>query len=202
MHADRPHLSRLRERHRLLRRRGSIEQRTGLIARDEPAVRVAAVGEPFGERLHAAGACLREELRTGPRKHRHAVGTCRLDDRARHLPIFDRAGVQRPVWLHVRDLSAFIGRDLGERRELLGHVVAQHVDRDVEITATESLAVAVRRMRSDRNVAFSSRRTHHPHRLHRAGVKRTRHVRARHDVEQPLVVGEPLPDVGVEIDDH
>ena len=102
--------------------------------------------------------------------------------------------------LDVGHDGADLDGDPGQQRDLVGHVLAEHLGVDVEVPPAEAGAVVVRHLRPHRDPAPDRLDAHRAHRDGVAGVVAAGHVGARHDREQPEVVGDPLAQVGVEVD--
>ena len=104
--------------------------------------------------------------------------------------------------LDVSDPAAGGGCGRLECLDLLGDVASDGRRVDLERAASEAVAIAIGHVRADRSARSDGSRADGPHRLCIAGMETARDVDTRHEQDQRRVIGEPLPHVGVQIDDH
>ena len=179
-------------------RRASSSSAPGSVPGQQPAVgAVPTVGEALGSTTRPA--------RSAPRSSAPGMPSTGSDPepvehRGRLLLVVDDPVVERAVRLDVAHRGARRGRDRGERPDLVGHLLAEHVGGDVAGDPAEVLPVVVGDLRPDRDTALGGLLAHRAHDLVVARVVAAGHVGAGHDGEQRRVVGDLLAEVGVEVD--
>ena len=104
--------------------------------------------------------------------------------------------------LDESDPAAYRRRGRLQRLDLLGDIGGDGRRVDRERAPAEALAVAIRHMSADRGARSDGGRADSPHRLRVAGMEAAGDVDTRHEQEQRRVGVEPLPHIGVQIDDH
>ncbi len=196
-----------RDRHRLVRRLpGVCQQVAGLATRDERPVRaVPAVGECLSDRADT-GRRGGEQRGSGGRDDGYSWKG--LDDSSKELRTALVDGclvVERAVRLHVVHPRPVIPGDGIERADLGEQLGSQQLGGGPHHSATEALAVRVRRVCPDADSEAHSggdRRIHHGR---VPGMSPRRDVGARHDFEQGHLELRrilDLADVGVQVDGH
>ena len=100
------------------------------------------------------------------------------------------------------DAAACRRRGSLQRLDLLGDIGGDGHRVDRECPPTETIAVPIRHVSADRGAYGDGGRADNSHRLRVAGMKPAGDVGARHELEQRRIGVEPLPHVGVQIDDH
>ena len=101
--------------------------------------------------------------------------------------------------LEVGDLAPLGPGDLGQRADLLGHLVGQQPRLDVARHPAEVLPVGVRHLRTQRHPTPYGLGADRLHGRPGAGVEAARHVGTGHHRQQAGVVGDLLAQVCVEI---
>lgn len=183
------------------------EQCTRFVTRHESSVvAIAAIGERLRDDHEPAPLSGRGEPRARLGKHQErpterdgAVGN-RVDDGTGMLLIGAARVIERSVRLDVANARAGVSSDSRKRTDLFGDVGAQDVGRNVEPATAEPLPIAVGHLRTDSDVALGTGRRDAPHGLRVTGVEPARHVCARDEGKERVIVGVALADVAVEVD--
>jgi len=102
--------------------------------------------------------------------------------------------------LEVSHLRTCRRGDLRQETDLVRDLVPEHVEGNIHRHPAEVLPVGVGHLRPDRDSASYRLLAGRAHDRLVTGVVATRHVRAGHHLEEACVVGDTLPEVGIEID--